>query len=730
MNPKSIITAVAALAVALVVWLLSGQRDAPLVTSQNPAEGSAQPAGPALGSHNDPTPTRVAVQESPLVEPNGPKVQGPDEAIHVIGFVRDRGGRPIAGAHVLAQMHAGTACTTDDGGAFRLPSRIHLGTPLVLRVSCRRYLSTEVNVVARNNSATVIELDHAPRVSGTLVDPRGDPIEGYRLQALDDAGKPLAFGITDAAGKFDLCRKDSKPDGFVTVSEMYTYGHGMLVDRPRVAWGTDDLALRARSSGELELRVTRSDDGAPVTAFALCLLHAEHQGPQGWDPRSPVRVASDDGVTRVRCIPGSVSAIVIPDDLDRQPSTTVAVQVPENGTTMALVNLAPGPVQRVHVIDRQTGLGVPGAMVRTAVGRSDAERRSDATLPGVAEALGIRMLTWPRTGVVAKATTDANGMATLRAAAPDTQASIECEHPDYQPASALLATEAEPVDLEIALDRGMLIRGIVEPGDILRFRPYVRACHQRAGKDVRGKWVVVDQQAGSFELIVAATGDVRIDLALPSAGIGSAEFGPVPTAIGISHVEAGTPAARGDERLILAAGAYLPGTAAGSVFVDGVPPAIVRLHPIRDGVAHPGWAGEALVSPDGNFVVEPLLVDDWLFSAAPRTEGMRLQYLPVFFAACTPRPGERLRVTGNVTTLTTEMTVADATGAPLSEGQDMTLALKRCPLRRYSAKLGPDGVLRVPGVVATETVQIRVVGGLLDKQGGEAPATARQVMVR
>jgi hypothetical protein len=727
---KSVFAAVGVLAAALVVWLWSGQGDVPSVTAREAAGGPAQTREQELASDPAPIPTRVPVLEAPREEPNGPPVQVPDEAIHVVGSVRDREGRPIPGAHVLAKMHAGTACTTDAGGAFRLPSAIRLGTKLILQVRCPRYLATEVDVVVRIESPTVVELDRAPRISGTLVDPRGEPIEGYRLQALSDADKPLAFGITDSAGKFDLCRKDSNPDGFVTVSEMYTYGHGMLVDRPRVAWGTEDLELRARSSGEFELRVTRGDDGAPVTAFAVCLLHAEHQGPQGWDPRRPVRVASDEGVTRVRCIPGPVSAIVIPDDLDLQPSTTVAVEVPENGTTIASVTLAPGPVQRVHVIDRQTGLGVAGAMVRIVVGGSDAERRSDATLPGVAEALGIRMLTWPRTGIVAKATTDANGVATVRAAAPAALASIECEHPDYQPASVRLATETGPVDLQIALDRGMLIRGVVEPGDMLRFRPYVRTSHQRAGKDVLGKWVAVDQQAGSFELIVAAAGDVRLDLALPSAGIGSAEFGPVPTAIGIGRVAAGTPAARGEERVVLAAGAYLPGSAAGSVFVDGVSPAIVRMHPVRDGVAHPGWAGETLVSPDGNFVVEPLLVGDWWFSAAPRTDGMRFQYLPVFFAECIPRPGERLRVTGNVMTLTTEMTVADAAGAPLAEGQDTTLALQRCPLRRYSTKLGPGGVLRVPGVVATETVQVRVVGGPLDKQTGEAPATARQVTVR
>jgi len=725
---KRVFAAVGVVAVGFAAWLLSGQVGVPTMPDDPVATGLSREQ--ALVSEATPTLTRVPAPGVLQQEPAGSDTRAGDEATHVMGIVRDREGRPIPGAVVLAVNYAGTRCTTDVQGSFRLSTAVRAGTALILRVDCLRYLTTEANVVARSNSPVLVELDRAPRISGMLVDPRGAPIEGYRLQALSDAGKPLAFGITDSAGKFDLCRKDASFDGSVTVAEMNTNGYGLLADRRRVAWGTEDLELRAQSHGELELRVTRAVDGAPVTAFAVCLLHAVHQGLQGWDPRRPIPVAALNGVTRIRCIPGPVSAIVVPNDLDLEPSTTVAVQVPENGTAVASVTLSPCSVQRVHVIDRQTSLGVAGAMVRIVVGGSEAARRSEATLPGVAEAQGIRMLTWPRTGVVAKATTDANGAATMRAAAPAAEASIECEHPAYHPANVRLAAGAEPRDLEIAIDRGMQIRGVVEPEGILRFRPYLRTCHERVGKEVLGKWVPVDRQTGNFELVVAAGDEVRLDLALPSAGIGPAEFGPVPTAIGIGRIAAGTPAARGEERVVLAAGAYLPGSAAGSVFVDGVAPSIVRMHPVRDGVAHPGWGGETLVASDGAFIVEPLLTGDWLFSAVPKTDGMKFPYLPIFFAACRPQPGERHRVTGSVTTLVTEMTVCGASGTPLAEGQDMTLALQRCPLRRYPTKLGPGGVLRVPGVVATETVQVHVVGGSFDKQSGEAQAAARQVTVR
>lgn len=715
---------------AIAVWLATRESGA------EPGQGVPLPTiepPPALprGTDAPPATLRALAPDAVPAERNDPAIVAAEgEMIEVRGFVVDREGHPIERASVLAQMRAGTSCVTGVDGAFRLPSAIRSGTNLVLRASCPRYLAANVAIIVRAASPTVIQLDRAPRISGTLVDARGESIEGYRLAAIGDIGQPLAAATTDAGGRFDLCRADPNREGYVVVSELFTHGHGLLAEKPRVAWGTEDLVLRAQSPGELEIRVTRSIDATPVAAFAVCLLHHEHQGPQGWDARRPVRVAAGDGVTRIRCIPGPVSAIVVPDDVDLQPGAMIAVVVPENGACVASVTLSPAPLQRVRVIDRQTGLGVPLADLHIVVGDSDDERRIDATLPRVAEAQGIRMLTWSRTGVLARAKTDANGVAVMRAADPGVEARVECVHADYRAVSLPLASGTPPPDLEVALDRGTLIRGVVGPPGILRFRPYLRTCHERSGKAVLGAWVPVDRETGSFEFAIDSTGEVRLDLALPSVGIGSATFGPVLTATGIARVAGGTPAARGEESVVVDAGANIPGTATGTVFVDGAIPAQVRLHRVVDGVANPGIAGETLVGPDGTFLIEPLLVGDWLVSAAVKPDGAGPDYLPVFFAACTVRAGDRLRFIGDVRTTTTAMIVCDAAGSPLAEGQAVTLALKRCPQRRVAAKLGPGGVLSVPGVVSTEIVHVRVEGGRLAKQAGEEHAGAARVVVR
>ncbi|MEQ1634008.1 MAG: carboxypeptidase-like regulatory domain-containing protein [Planctomycetota bacterium] len=507
---------------------------------------------------------------------------------------------------------------------------IRSGVSLILHVSCRRFLVEEVNVTAYADSPVNIVLVRAPRISGTVVDPRGEPIEGYRLQALDDAGKAIAYAITDAQGQFDLLRRETKTDGRVVVSEVFTNGHGFLVERPSVAWGTEDVMLRTHSSGQLEIRVKRADDATPVTAFAVCLLHHEHQGPQGWDVRSPVRGTSDDGVIHLRSIPGPVSFVVIPDDPALQPSDINMVQVPGYGAYVAHVNVSPGRVQRIRVFDRQSGLGVADAVVRIIVGVSDPENPPDATLPRVSEVHGLRILAWSRIGALTKAKTGADGTAVVRWVGPATEALLRCEHPQYRAANVRLAPSPEPVAAEIALDRGIRIRGVVKPVDILQFKPVVRAVEEQKGV-MRSKWVAVDAHTGAFELDVDSPGAVRLDLAITmSDGV------PVLTAQGIANVVVGSEPS--PEVIVLDCTAHLPGRVVGRVPLDGNAPAKVRAHRSVNGVGNPGWAAEAVVGEDGTFAIAPMLVGEWLFSAVARNADP-FSYRPDFFASCTVQAG-------------------------------------------------------------------------------------------
>ncbi len=723
MKPRVLVVLGIATAVALS-WLVLRQGDAPRI--EDPSSAAHVPASEVVSQTSvaaDPAPRAVANQSSSVEsDASSAPTASPEGTADMVGYVRDGDARPVVGAQVLAMGFTRNVAVTDEKGWFRLPTPIRSGTNLILLVSCRRYLDVEANVTARADSPAIIVLERAPRISGTLVDPRGQPIEGYRLQALGDAGKPIAFAITGARGEFDLLRTEAKSDSSVVVSEMFTYGHGLLVERPFVAWGTEDLTLRTQSSGQLEIRVKRAGDATPVTAFAVCLLHHEHQGPQGWNVRSPVRGTRDDGVISIRSIPGPVSFVVIPDDATLQPSGTMPVHVPENGTCVADVVLPPQRVHRIRAFDRQTGLGVAGAVVRIVVGSSGPGNPTDATLPHVADAQGIRMLTWPRSGVLVKTKTEADGTAVVRWVGPATEALLQCEHPQYRAATVKLAPSDEPVDVEVALDRGMRIRGVVEPAGILRFKPRVRAVDDRRGSELRSKWVAVDAQTGAFELDVDASGTVRLDLAIVmSDGV------PVLTAAGIAKVVAGIDDSHAP--IVLDGAPYVPGVVTGRVLVDGSAPAKVRAHRVVNGVGNPGWAAEAAVGADGTFVVAPMLVGEWLFSAVAKNADS-FNYQPVLFASCSVRAGEEVSVVGDVATTTIKMAVCDASGAPLAAGQKLSLALKRCPERRFGAQLGPGGVLRVDGIMRNEIVLVEVQGGQLDKQRGEAEVESQKLVVR
>lgn len=703
------------------VWFALRQGDAQLVpespsTSRATSRDTALPAADAA-----PTDLRVAVV--PVSGGSSMPIADTNADVELVGHVRDRQARPVVGAQVLAMGVVGASCVTDETGGFRVPTPLRSGTNLILRVSCMRYLAAEVTTTARADAPLIIELERAPTISGVLVDLLGLPIEGYRLQALGDAGKPVAFAVTDTRGRFDLCAKDANHGGPVVVSELFTHGRGLLLERPLVAWGAEDVLLRARDSGHLVLRVKRRIDATPVTSFAVCLLHHEHQGPQGWDVRRPVRVTAEDGEVQILCIPGPVSAIVIPDDPGLQPGETVPVHVQEQGTTIVDVQVAPGAVWRVRALDRSSGRGVANAVVQLLAGKPEGSRPQDATLPHVAEAQGLRILTWPLSGVVAKASTDANGQAVLRAPNGVVASRLACEHPAYRPATVEVASGSQPGDVDVPLDRGMRIQGVVQPGTVLPFGPHVRAVHERGGKEVFGQWAAVDQ-VGGFELMVDATGDVRLDLAITMAdGV------PVMAKIGIGKVVASQESRR--EGIVLDANAYVPGLLVGSVFVDGVAPLSVRAHRVGDGgVISPGWVAEAVVGPDGAFQVRPMLAGEWQFAAVTRGAAKQWAALPLFFAGGVMRAGDVLRVVGDVRTTAVEMAVVDPEGTALGDSQRVMFWLKRCPERRAPTTLGLGGLLRVGGMALTEVLCVQMDGGRCDKLRGEAEVTAKQVVVR
>lgn len=642
----------------------------------------------------------------------------------LVGSVRC-GGEPIPAVSIMVVGDGRNSCVSDDAGEFRLPNAVVVGTPVVLLVTCKRYLFAEVKITARNAVPIQIELARAPTISGVLADMGGRPVEGYRLQVLDEAGRTAAVAVTDAGGRFDLCSREPQVHGWGMVVEGPTGGLGLLAERPRVPWGTEHLTLRVLDHGTLTIRVQRASDGAPVAPYEVCLLHAEHHRLQGWGTQKPVRSGDPAGVVEIRCIPGPVTFIVIPEDPALQSSGTLAVRVPGGGALVVDVKLDAATSQRVLVHDRLTGKGLPGAAVRVVVGSAgDSGRMPDATLPVVSSALGLEMLTWPRIGIMAKAIADEAGKAVIRTQGLTKEAWIECEHDGYQGVRMPLVLMAGDQELRIAMDRGRSVQGRVDPASIRGFGPHVRTRQLRDGRELLGKWVAVDVDSGMFRLSVDNGKELRLDLALRLAdGV------PVLAARDIVEVplDPGTEAGL----LVVDASRCLPGAAAGNVFVDGKPASRVRVHRLLEGgTAGPGWAAEALVGEDGAFRVAPMLAGEWLFAALTDDEAASGSYLPRFVSAGSVQPGQTVQIAASVTTASLELVVCAADGLSLPEGQRVTLSLRRCPSRKETALLGPGGVLRRGGLLVGEVVVVQAVGGAQDKLRGEALVGDARVSLR
>lgn len=716
------------LACLVPLWWLAGNLGVddpgPTPTAlENLMAGEDNAAGPG---HVDAGLARVSA--TPLPADRNPETPAtldvPDQSVVLAGSVRC-GGEPVPAVSIMVVGDGRNSCVSDDAGEFRLPNAVVVGTPVVLLVTCKRYLSAEVKIMARNAVPIQIELARAPTISGVLADMGGKPVEGYRLQVLDEAGRTAAVAVTDAGGRFDLCSPDPQTRGWGMIVEGLTGGLGLLAERPRVPWGTEDLTLRVLEHGNLTIRVQRASDGTPVAPYEVCLLHAEHHRLQGWGTQKPVRSGDASGVVQIRCIPGPVTFIVIPEDPALQSSGTQAVRVLGGGTLAVDVKLEAGTSQRVLVHDRLTGEGLAGAAVRLVLGSTgDSGRTPDATLPVVSAALGLEMLTWPRIGIMAKAAADETGKAVIRTQGLTKEAWIECEHDGYQSVRMPLMLMAGDQELRIAMDRGRTVQGRVDPLSIRRFGPHVRTRQLRDGKELLGKWVAVDVDSGMFSLAIDHREDVRLDLALRLADgvpvLAARELVEVPRDPGI---EAGP--------LVIDASRCIPGVAVGNVFVDGKPAARVRLHrPLEGGAAGPGWASEALVGEDGAFRVEPVLAGDWLFAALTDEEVNSGSYLPRFVSMGNVQPGQIVQIAASVTTATLELVVCAADGVPLSEGQRVSLSLQRCPARRETALLGPGGVLRRGGLLVGEAVVVQAVGGAQDKRRGAALVGDARVLLR
>ena len=208
------------------------------------------------------------------------------------GRVLDAWGAPVKDAEIRISSAAFPTTKTDAQGAFRFtglpPGSYEL---LALRVDapagCARSV---VEVPERGELSTTLRMEAKHTLSGLVVDERGQPVEGVRVEPwkdldsrfIDDEGWMLRqFSVTtDARGRFTL---SGLPDGSYRLAGMKEgYEEGALRGA-RLEEGAAPVRMVMNRIPQLRFRVVH-EDRSPVTLFVV----------NGQEVRSP------DGSQRVQ----------------------------------------------------------------------------------------------------------------------------------------------------------------------------------------------------------------------------------------------------------------------------------------------------------------------------------------------------------------------------------------------------------------------------------------------
>ncbi len=193
---------------------------------------------------------------------------------------------------------------TGPRGAFEIDQRVPLGT---YRIDARDHVvvapdlpvevtapATDLRIVARALAA-----GPAASIEGRVVDERGLPVPGVRLEARA-TGSGVGSAVSDDDGGFMIARRDdggSEPAATLT-TERKGYAH-WTSDAP-IPWGTKDLLIRLVAGPALTLRVTRGDTGAPVERFGIVLAPQREGGAYS---------STDDRILHLGDHPGGVLEI-------------------------------------------------------------------------------------------------------------------------------------------------------------------------------------------------------------------------------------------------------------------------------------------------------------------------------------------------------------------------------------------------------------------------------------
>ena len=296
-------------------------------------------------------------------------------AVALTGVVVDEKEKPVAGAEVEAFVPDASwdprrqRTLTDAVGRFLIPE-IEEGCLCSLRVSRHGFAPALLNVTPRRSSEVRLTLGRGATVSGTVVDEKGSPVRGARVDL---------FPVNDSGGPRDtrLYRATSGADGRFEIPyvperryelRVFDRDHPLFQESLTVRQGSRrlDLGRLGLSRGRHVTGQVLDPQGSPAAGVPISVLDLSDPA-RAWsgedDARlGPVAVTGPDGRFD---IPGVAPVVILQSCPSGYPAQT-KFSVPATPQPLRIV-LAPAPPPPPRASGRvldEAGRPVPGARVR------------------------------------------------------------------------------------------------------------------------------------------------------------------------------------------------------------------------------------------------------------------------------------------------------------------------------------------------------------------------------
>ncbi|HKO93287.1 MAG TPA: carboxypeptidase-like regulatory domain-containing protein, partial [Polyangiaceae bacterium] len=309
------VLAIAVLIAGATRWMAHSKPLAALAASSSVAPG------------NGPAPTRV---DRALPEPFAVATGG--ALLDWSGRVQTEAGQALPGARVCAapgtaELSAEPSCaTTDAGGRFALSAPA--STLLCASLAGYLPLSQRVSESSSRRPLVLVLRPGGVRVSGDVVDASGGPIAGATLRALRSPSEPLAFAVSDTAGRFEL----TVASGLVRI-DVEADGYSQLAREIRAPLGGVRFALSVESA--IVGRVLGDDSDLP---WAGATVTAVEQSALGAEPWSVLSAA--DGSFRFASLPAGRYELVAVSELGRSAPSALTLGVAQVSDPVELRVLA------------------------------------------------------------------------------------------------------------------------------------------------------------------------------------------------------------------------------------------------------------------------------------------------------------------------------------------------------------------------------------------------------